>query len=80
MKSKSPLLPNAHVCVCVQESLEKQTQYAQTLSEKLWHAERQLEELEIDKDSKDKKRSELTSTILRLETEVLSLTTVLRAQ
>lgn len=57
--------------VCAQESLEKQTQYAQSLSEKLWHAERQLEELEIDKDTKDKKRSELTGTILRLETEVL---------
>lgn len=60
--------------MCVQESLEKQTQYAQSLSEKLWHAERQLEELEIDQDTKDKKRSELSSTIVRLETEVLTPT------
>lgn len=53
-----------------QESLDKQTQYAQTLSDKLWLAERQLEELQIDKDTKDKKSSELHSTIHRLETEV----------
>lgn len=53
-----------------QESLDKQTQYAQTLSEKLWLAERQLEELQIDKDTKEKKSSELQSTILKLETEV----------
>lgn len=58
------------LCACVQESLDKQTQYAQSLSEKLWLAERQLEELEVDKDTKDKKTSELNSTILRLETEV----------
>lgn len=56
--------------LCVQESLEKQTQYAQSLSEKLWLAERQLEELEVDKDTKDKRTSELNSTILRLEAEV----------
>ncbi|XP_075885380.1 uncharacterized protein LOC142890323 isoform X2 [Nelusetta ayraudi] len=53
-----------------EESLEKQTQHSQSLSEKLWHAERQLEELEIDHDTKDKKRSELNSTIVRLETEL----------
>lgn len=55
---------------CVQESLEKQTQYAQSLSEKLWLAERQLEELEVDKGTKDKKTSELTGIVQRLEIEV----------
>ena len=58
------------VSVCVQENLDKQTQHAQTLSEKLWLAERQLEEMEVDKGTRDKKTSELNSTILRLETEV----------
>lgn len=59
------------MCVCcVQESLEKQTQHAKTLAEKLWLAERQLEELEVDKDTRDKRTSDLTSTIFRLETEV----------
>lgn len=55
---------------CVQENLEKQTQHAQTLSEKLWMTERQLEELEVHKETRDKKTSELNSTIFRLETEV----------
>ncbi|XP_070707122.1 cingulin-like protein 1 [Pempheris klunzingeri] len=53
-----------------EENLEKQTQHAQTLSEKLWLTERQLEELEVDKDTKDKKTSELSSTIIRLEAEL----------
>ncbi|XP_061887609.1 cingulin-like protein 1 isoform X1 [Entelurus aequoreus] len=53
-----------------EESLEKQTLHSQSLAEKLWLAERQLEELEVDKDSKHKKTSELHSTILRLETEL----------
>lgn len=57
-----------------QESLDKQTHYAQTLQDKLWLAERQLEELEIDKDTREKKRSELHSKILRLETEVHLMT------
>lgn len=57
-----------------QETLDKQTQYTQTLSEKLWLVERQLEELQIDKDTKEKKSSELNSTILRLETEVHLMT------
>lgn len=63
---------NSELCVlcCVQENLEKQTQHAQTLSEKLWRTERQLEELEVDRDTRDKKTSDLHSTILRLETEV----------
>lgn len=56
----------------VQENLEKQTQHAKDLAEKLWLAERQLEELEIDKDTKGKRTSELNSTILRLEAEVLA--------
>ncbi|KAG7498502.1 cingulin 1 isoform X3 [Solea senegalensis] len=53
-----------------EENLEKQTQHAQTLGEKLWLAERQLEEFEVDKETKDKKTSELNSTIIRLETEL----------
>ncbi|XP_071321958.1 myosin heavy chain, embryonic smooth muscle isoform [Trachinotus anak] len=53
-----------------EENLEKQTQHAQTLSEKLWQAERRLEELEADKGTKDKRTSELNNTILRLETEL----------
>ncbi|KAE8284799.1 hypothetical protein D5F01_LYC16234 [Larimichthys crocea] len=53
-----------------EENLEKQTQHAQTLSEKLWRTERQLEELEVDRDTRDKKTSDLHSTILRLETEL----------
>lgn len=55
---------------CFQENLDKQTQHAQTLAEKLWLAERQLEDVESDKESKDKKLSDLSKTILRLETEV----------
>lgn len=57
-----------------QETLDKQTHYAQTLSDKLWLMERQLEELQIDKDTRDKKSSELHSTVLRLEAEVHPMT------
>ncbi|XP_014900941.1 myosin-9 isoform X1 [Poecilia latipinna] len=53
-----------------EENLEKQTQHAQSLAEKLWLAERQLEEMEVDKETRDKKTSELNSTILRLEEEL----------
>ncbi|XP_049460124.1 uncharacterized protein LOC125905885 isoform X1 [Epinephelus fuscoguttatus] len=53
-----------------EDNLEKQTQHAQTLSEKLWLAERQLEELEVDRDTRDKRTSEMNATILRLETEL----------
>ncbi|RVE65442.1 hypothetical protein OJAV_G00116490 [Oryzias javanicus] len=53
-----------------EESLEKQTQRAQDLSDKLWLAERQLEEMEMEKGTKDKKTSELNATVLRLETEL----------
>ncbi|XP_065822072.1 myosin heavy chain, embryonic smooth muscle isoform isoform X3 [Labrus bergylta] len=53
-----------------EESLEKETLHSQTLTDKLWHAERQLEELEVDQGTKNKKTSELNSTILRLETEL----------
>ncbi|XP_031133399.1 cingulin-like protein 1 [Sander lucioperca] len=53
-----------------EENLEKQTQHAKTLSEKLWLAERQLEEMEIDRDTRDKRSSDLNSSILRLETEL----------
>lgn len=54
-----------------EENLEKQTQHAQTLAEKLWRTERQLEEFELDKDSKDKKTLELNNTVLRLEAELV---------
>uniref|UniRef100_UPI0037E8D690 myosin-9 n=1 Tax=Semicossyphus pulcher TaxID=241346 RepID=UPI0037E8D690 len=53
-----------------EESLDKETQHAQNISEKLWLAERKMEELELDKGTKDKRSSELNSTILRLETEL----------
>ncbi|KAG7269848.1 hypothetical protein CRUP_032371, partial [Coryphaenoides rupestris] len=54
----------------MEENLEKQTQHAQTMAEKLWLAERQLEELEVDKDTRDKRTSDLSSTIFRLEEEL----------
>ncbi|MCJ8741103.1 hypothetical protein PDJAM_G00066920 [Pangasius djambal] len=53
-----------------EEALEKQTQHAQELSEKLWLAERNLEEMEIEKETKGKKAAELNSTVDRLETEL----------
>uniref|UniRef100_A0A9J7Z950 Myosin tail domain-containing protein n=1 Tax=Cyprinus carpio carpio TaxID=630221 RepID=A0A9J7Z950_CYPCA len=53
-----------------EEALEKQTQHAQTVSEKLWLAERNLEELQLEKDTKAKKTLELSNTIFRLETEL----------
>lgn len=36
----------------------------------MWLSERQLEELEVDKDTRGKRTSELNSTIIRLEMEV----------
>ncbi|XP_047426425.1 uncharacterized protein LOC124997008 [Mugil cephalus] len=53
-----------------EDNLEKETQHSKKLAEKLWMVERQLEELEVDKDSKDKKTSELNCTIVRLEAEL----------
>ncbi|XP_076842504.1 uncharacterized protein LOC143487076 [Brachyhypopomus gauderio] len=53
-----------------EDSLDKQTQHSQELSEKLWLTERKLEELEMEKDSKEKKSGELNSTVQRLETEL----------
>ncbi|XP_059398143.1 cingulin-like protein 1 isoform X2 [Carassius carassius] len=53
-----------------EEALEKQTQHAQTVSEKLWLAERSLEELQLEKETKAKKTLELTNTVFRLETEL----------
>nr|XP_020456617.1 cingulin-like protein 1 isoform X2 [Monopterus albus] len=53
-----------------EENLEKQTLHTQTLTEKLWLTERQLEELEVDKDTKVKRTSELNETIARLEEEL----------
>ncbi|MED6269610.1 hypothetical protein CHARACLAT_001326, partial [Characodon lateralis] len=56
-----------------EENLEKQTQHAQTLAEKLWLKERKLEEMEVDGENREKKMSDLNSTILRLEDEVQKL-------
>ncbi|XP_034752349.1 cingulin-like protein 1 [Etheostoma cragini] len=53
-----------------EENLEKQTQHAKTLSEKLWLAERQLEEMEMERETREKRSSDLNSSILRLETEL----------
>ncbi|XP_058271933.1 cingulin-like protein 1 isoform X2 [Hemibagrus wyckioides] len=53
-----------------EEALEKQTQHVQELTEKLWLAERNLEEMEIERETKGKKSVELKSTIDRLETEL----------
>ncbi|XP_016105065.1 uncharacterized protein [Sinocyclocheilus grahami] len=53
-----------------EEALEKQAQHAQTVSEKLWLAERNLEELELEKETKAKKALEFGNTVFRLETEL----------
>ncbi|TSK72055.1 Cingulin-like protein 1 [Bagarius yarrelli] len=53
-----------------EEALEKQTQHVQEVTEKLWLAERNLEEMEIEKENKGKKAAELNSTVERLETEL----------
>ncbi|XP_013994438.2 cingulin-like protein 1 isoform X1 [Salmo salar] len=53
-----------------EEALEKQTLHAEGLSDKLWLAERQLEELAGDKETRGKRTSELSDTIFRLETEL----------
>ncbi|XP_047228342.1 uncharacterized protein LOC124872416 isoform X2 [Girardinichthys multiradiatus] len=53
-----------------EENLEKQTQHAQTLAEKLWLKERKLEEMEVNGENREKKMSDLNSTILRLEDEL----------
>ncbi|XP_051534094.1 cingulin-like protein 1 isoform X2 [Myxocyprinus asiaticus] len=53
-----------------EDALEKQTQHAQTLSEKLWLTERSLEELEVEKETKAKKALELSNSVFRLETEL----------
>ncbi|XP_010790956.1 interactor of constitutive active ROPs 2, chloroplastic [Notothenia coriiceps] len=54
----------------VRENLEKQTQHAQSLSDKLWVTERRLEELEVDKETRDKRTTELNSNLFRMETEL----------
>ncbi|XP_036443863.1 cingulin-like protein 1 isoform X2 [Colossoma macropomum] len=53
-----------------EEALEKQTQHAQMLSEKLWLTERNLEELELEKETKGKKAVELGTNVQKLETEL----------
>ncbi|XP_031434282.1 cingulin-like protein 1 isoform X2 [Clupea harengus] len=53
-----------------EDALDKQTQHAQVISEKLWLAERKLEELEVDKETRGKKNSELNSSVQRLEDEL----------
>ncbi|XP_039523985.1 cingulin-like protein 1 isoform X2 [Pimephales promelas] len=53
-----------------EEALEKQTQHAQCVSEKLWLTERTLEELELEKENKSKKALELSNSVFKLETEL----------
>ncbi|XP_035996590.1 cingulin-like protein 1 [Fundulus heteroclitus] len=53
-----------------EDNLEKQSQHAQSLAEKLWLAERELEDMKVTKETHDKKTSDLNSTILRLEEEL----------
>ncbi|XP_071029943.1 cingulin-like protein 1 isoform X1 [Oncorhynchus clarkii lewisi] len=53
-----------------EEALEKQSLHAEGLSEKLWLSERQLEELAGAKETRDKRTSELSDTVFRLETEL----------
>ena len=53
-----------------QENLDKQTQHAQTMAEKLWLAERKVEEMEVNRETRDKRTSEQSCTISRLEEEV----------
>ncbi|KAK7131664.1 hypothetical protein R3I94_016703 [Phoxinus phoxinus] len=53
-----------------EEALEKQTQHAQSVSEKLWLTERTLEELDLEKENKSKKALELSNSVFRLETEL----------
>ncbi|KAG7481557.1 hypothetical protein MATL_G00067960 [Megalops atlanticus] len=52
------------------DTLEKQTQDSHSLSEKLWHAERKLEELNMEKQAQEKKAMELDSIVQRLEAEL----------
>ncbi|XP_066502052.1 myosin heavy chain, embryonic smooth muscle isoform-like isoform X2 [Hoplias malabaricus] len=53
-----------------EEALEKQAQHTQSVSEKLWLAERNQEELELEKDSRGKKIQELNTTVQKLEAEL----------
>ncbi|KAG9354089.1 hypothetical protein JZ751_012213 [Albula glossodonta] len=53
-----------------EDALEKQTEHAQVISEKLWHAERELEELRLEKQMKEKKTVDLSSTVEQLEAEL----------
>ncbi|XP_064163540.1 cingulin isoform X1 [Anguilla rostrata] len=53
-----------------EEALEKQTEHIQMLSEKLWLAERELEQQSIDQEIRDKRTADLTSTVARLELEL----------
>ncbi|XP_056587425.1 cingulin-like protein 1 isoform X2 [Triplophysa dalaica] len=53
-----------------EEALKKQTDHSQLLSEKLWLAERNLEELELEKENKAKKVLEFSSSVSTLETEL----------
>ncbi|KAI7795586.1 putative cingulin-like protein 1 [Triplophysa rosa] len=53
-----------------EEALKKQTDHSQLLSEKLWLAERNLEELELEKESKAKKVLEFSTSVSTLEIEL----------
>ncbi|XP_039606369.1 cingulin-like protein 1 isoform X2 [Polypterus senegalus] len=54
----------------IQEILEKKNQRCENLEEKLWQAERNQQDLETEKQNLDKKIVELSSTVLKLETEL----------
>ncbi|KAL0963235.1 hypothetical protein UPYG_G00351500 [Umbra pygmaea] len=63
-----------------EEALEKQSLHAQGVSEKLWLSERQLETLMADKEVLEKRNSDLSITVTRLESELSeSLQTATRA-
>ncbi|KAJ8286670.1 hypothetical protein GJAV_G00041810 [Gymnothorax javanicus] len=53
-----------------EDALEKETENSQRLSEKLWLAERELEQHNIDQQVWDKKATDLQSNIARLEIEL----------
>ncbi|XP_028658384.2 cingulin-like protein 1 isoform X2 [Erpetoichthys calabaricus] len=54
----------------IQEILEKRNQRCENLEEKLWQAERNQQDLEIEKQNLDKKIVELSGTVIKLETEL----------
>ncbi|KAJ8402102.1 hypothetical protein AAFF_G00373370 [Aldrovandia affinis] len=53
-----------------EDALEKQTEQVQMISEKLWLAEREVEELSMDKHLREKKAGDLSTSVARLEMEL----------